>query len=348
MSDESPGWAAIDAALREIYGDVEPHHYAAALPMAIGGNDPLQGVSAYRSTFGGRACWHFVTYGYSELFEKESDDPETSGFGFEMTIRVIDPEAPAEGGQPPGWPVSLLQNLARYVFRTGNVFAPGHSTTLNGPIALGRETELVAAAFVEDPELAAIVTPFGAVEFVQLVGLTADEFDAARDWEPRQLLELVSKRDPALVSDLVRASWLREPELARRVAEGIERDGAAMDMAYSTKGSWSIEDGHAWLGVAANMLEDLRRLLLGRLRLGREATIVWPEGVITLAAGVATRGSEGDEGPRLELDAADRQAMLEIPVARGVYPLPSGRASVRVIEVEILDGTRTRVERVIG
>jgi hypothetical protein len=33
MSDESPGGAAIDAALRELYGDVEPHHDAAALPM---------------------------------------------------------------------------------------------------------------------------------------------------------------------------------------------------------------------------------------------------------------------------------------------------------------------------
>jgi suppressor of fused-like protein len=88
MSDESPGWAAIDDALAEIYGEVEPLHFAAELPMAVGGNDPLHGVSAWRSTFGGRACWHFVTYGYTELFEKESDDPAVSGFGFEMTPRA--------------------------------------------------------------------------------------------------------------------------------------------------------------------------------------------------------------------------------------------------------------------
>jgi suppressor of fused-like protein len=346
MSDESPGWAAIDEAMQGLYGDVEPLHFAAALPMAIGGNDPLHGVSAYRSTFGGRACWHFVTYGYSELFEKESDDPEISGFGFEMTVRVIDPEAQNE---PPRWVVSLLQNLARYVFRTGNVFHPGHTTTLNGPIALGRETELVAAAFVEDPELLPMETPFGAVGFVQLVGLTADEYDAVRDWDALRLLELVRERDPGLVSDLARESWLKDPGIAERVREGIERDGASMAAAYSVKGSWSVdEDGHAWLGVAANMLEDLRRLIRGRLRLGREATIGWPDGVVMLAAGETTRVESDDDGPRLELDAGDREAMLGIPVARGVYPLPSGRVSVRVIEVEILDGTRTRVERVIG
>lgn len=26
--------------------------------------------------------------------------------------------------EPPTWPLSLLQNLARYVFRTGNGFTP--------------------------------------------------------------------------------------------------------------------------------------------------------------------------------------------------------------------------------
>lgn len=346
MSDASPGWAAIDAALHEIYGDVEPRHFAATLPMAIGGNDPLQGVSAYRSTFGGRPCWHFVTYGYSELFEKETDDPEVSGYGFEMTLRVIDPEAPATGDMPPGWAVSLLQNLARYVFRTGNVFAPGHTTTLNGPIALGRETELVAAAFMDDPQLLPIETPFGSLAFVQLVGLTADEYDAVRDWDTLRLLDLVRERDPALVTDLVRGSWLGDPELARRVREGTERDGASMATAYSTKGSWSVDaHGHAWLGVAANVLDDLKRLLRGRLRLRREAMILWPDGIVTLEAGEATRV---EDGPVLVLDAADQAAIAEIPIARGVYPLPSGRASVQVIEVEILDGTRTRVERVIG
>lgn len=112
--------------------------------------------------------------------------------------------------------------------------------------------------------------------------------------------------------------------------------------------SWSLDQGHARLGVAANMLGDLQRLVRGRLRLGRDATIFWPDGMVALEAGEATTAEEGDGAPRLVLDAADRDALLGIPVARGVYPLPSERATVQVIEVEILDGTRTRVERVIG
>jgi hypothetical protein len=128
---EARGWNAIDAALRPLYGDQKPAHWAAVVPAMLGGQDPLQGISAYRSTFGGAPHWHFVTYGFSELYEKESDDPETSGYGLELTCRVVDTE---EGAEPPKWVWSLLQNLARYVFRTGNVFEPNHSTTLNGPI----------------------------------------------------------------------------------------------------------------------------------------------------------------------------------------------------------------------
>ena len=50
----------------------------------------------------------------------------------------------------------------------------------------------------------------------------------------------------------------------------------------------------------------------------------------------------------LELSAADRTHAAAIPVRRGDYPLPSGRVVIRVLPVEILDATRTRVERVVG
>ncbi len=32
---QSPGWDAIDLALRRIYGETEPKHFAAALPMTF-------------------------------------------------------------------------------------------------------------------------------------------------------------------------------------------------------------------------------------------------------------------------------------------------------------------------
>ena len=77
---EAIGWDAIDAALTPIYGKQEPRHYGTILPAMLGGDDPLQGISVYKN-LSPKPHYHFVTYGFSELYEKESDDPEYSGYG---------------------------------------------------------------------------------------------------------------------------------------------------------------------------------------------------------------------------------------------------------------------------
>ena len=53
----------------------------------LGGQDPLDGLSAYKaeSPF---PHWHIVTFGFSELYEKESENPDYSGYGFELTFRL--------------------------------------------------------------------------------------------------------------------------------------------------------------------------------------------------------------------------------------------------------------------
>ena len=40
--------------------------------------------------------------------------------------------------------------------------------------------------------------------------------------------------------------------------------------------------------------------------------------------------------------------LLELPVKRGDYPLPSGQLTVRVLPIPILDGNRKKVTREIG
>ena len=55
--------------------------------------------------------------------------------------------------------MSLLQNLARYVFRTGNGFAPNHHIDANGPISLEEDDTQTALGFIEDPDLGSIGTP---------------------------------------------------------------------------------------------------------------------------------------------------------------------------------------------
>jgi suppressor of fused-like protein len=141
VSDEAPGWDAIDAALAHFFPGQEPLHRGA---NRLPGQDASMGCAPTATPTRG-----FITYGLSELFIKESEDPTTTGFGFELTVRV-----PAIDTEPPAWPRVLLGRLGSYVWSSGRGFAPGHRSGFGEPLTGGPPTQLTAAAFATDPSLA--------------------------------------------------------------------------------------------------------------------------------------------------------------------------------------------------
>jgi hypothetical protein len=74
-------------------------------------------------------------------------------------------------------------------------------------------SRLVAAAFVDDPTLPVITTPNGAVSFVQVFGITADELDAVcnGDLMERSRQESCHIRTRLLlrVDSIAHATWPR-------------------------------------------------------------------------------------------------------------------------------------------
>ncbi|MEH1167341.1 suppressor of fused domain protein [Micromonospora sp. CPCC 205539] len=214
MTSDAPGWEAIDARLDVLYPDVEPKHYGTLHRFALGGPDPLDGISFYPRD-SPVSHWHIVSYGMSELYAKESDNPEESGWGFEFTFRVT---RDIEDTDPPMWAANMLQNLARYVYSSGNWFESGHHMDANGPIWQDYETAVTALAFVEDPELGTIPTPHGQMQFLQVVGLTGDEYEAVQQWTTEGVLGLLAERAPLLVTDLDRPS-LTDDAAVRAVIE---------------------------------------------------------------------------------------------------------------------------------
>ena len=79
------GWKVIEQACLNMYpGQTDPKHYGTLVSWAFGGNDPLDGISIYD----GKEYYHFVTFGFSELYEKEGENKEYSGYGFELTMKL--------------------------------------------------------------------------------------------------------------------------------------------------------------------------------------------------------------------------------------------------------------------
>lgn len=232
---------------------------------AHGVSPPLEEVTLH--AVGEPSHWHLVTRGLTELGAKQSPDPTRSGWGFELTLRLGRPEG-EEAGRGQDWAVNLLTNLAAYVWTSGNAFAEGHHIDLGGPMRLKTATPITAAAMVRDPGLGAIDTPFGSVEFLQVVGLHAEELELCRSWNTEGVVGLLAERDPWLVTRLDRPSLLADPAVADRIARLAARDGSSLTELRVATLRWTTHRiGAAVLtmgsGAAAALGPALRRELIG-------------------------------------------------------------------------------------
>jgi hypothetical protein len=205
--DAAVGWDYINQALEKVYGTTEPRHYAPPLHYMVGGNDPIDGTSIFDSGQQ-EPHLHLVSYGMSELYyNEESLGKAFSKWGFELTMR-LKPYAPDEGD--PMWAIEMMNNLARYVFESGNWFEENQFIPANGPIRLGTDTDITGLVLTLDPELGKIQTPHGEVSFLQLVGITSCELERLQanpsKTETEKFIQELKLKNPMLVTDLERRS----------------------------------------------------------------------------------------------------------------------------------------------
>ncbi len=162
------------------------------------------------------AAWYLVTLGLADL-------------GFELTMRLSrgDDELPT-------WGVDFLVSLAAYARRSGHGFADGHQIDLRGPIKLDSDTAITAAAVMADAALGVL----SEVEFLQVVGLTADELELCRSWRTAAVLGLLRARDPRLTTVLDRPSLMDEPALREAAEAGVAAEGSSLDNLQVATLSW--------------------------------------------------------------------------------------------------------------
>ena len=341
---EAIGWDAIDSVLLPIYGGREPRHYGTILPMMLGGNDPLQGISVYKNLLP-EPHYHFVTYGFSELYEKESEDPELSGYGFELTFRLAcdasDPE------EPPRWPLNLLQNIARYVFKTGNAFAERHHMTLNGPIALEHDTAITAITLIIDPELKEMDTRNGHVKFLQIVGLCEDEYGLIQQGYFNQVANRVSGLAPLSITNIFRQTILADESILEAIIS------AAPDIkqreVFGTIVEWSENGDYLELRIGATIIPQLKQMFNHLLAKG-ESIAAYGRGTGLVFKAGENIEWEVDESMLVVSLTADAikyfgDALQPIRGAYGNHE--SGNVKIKVAQVEIRDGD-DNVTKTIG
>ncbi|KAH3855824.1 suppressor of fused homolog [Dreissena polymorpha] len=244
-----PGLEAIYSASRKLYPDQpNPLQVTALVKYWLGGPDPLDYISMYANNGdpdrGIPPHWHYISFGLSDLHGdgrvhecQGTDGP--SGFGFELTFRLK--REPGETN-PPTWPATLMQALARYVFQTENKVYSGDHVPWHLPLD-GSESRIQHMLMADDPQLTPITTPFGPVCFVQIVGVCTEELQAAQHWNGPGVIELLRSMTvaggPWLITDMRRGESLFEmgPSLQEKVDVGIESEGSNLS-GVNSKCSW--------------------------------------------------------------------------------------------------------------
>ena len=175
MSDEleAKGWDAIEQEFLRVYPkQTNPKHYGTLISWALGGNDPLDGISIYD----GGDYWHFVTFGLTEIYEKECDDPNISGYGYEMTLKLKKAGLEDEEAEIKNI-CGILQTIARITFNNDEIFRPNEYiyTGQTAGMDAGQKSLLTGFITVKDPTVETIDTPNGKVEFLEFIGMTDAE-----------------------------------------------------------------------------------------------------------------------------------------------------------------------------
>lgn len=185
------GWDAITRACERAYpNQTNPKHYGTMVRYRLGGNDPLDGISVYD----GGDYWHFVTYGLSELYDKETDIKEISGYGMEFTFKLKKDAYENEENEIK-CVCGILQSIARITFSKGILFK-AYETLYTGQkegIDCNRKSNITGFITVPDDKFHEIDTPNGKVCFVEFVGATDNELKAVRSKEisVRELYEKI-------------------------------------------------------------------------------------------------------------------------------------------------------------
>ncbi len=180
--EDTVGWEAITNAFERVYpGQRNPKHYGTLIKWRLGGNDPLDGISIYD----GGDYWHFVTYGLSELYEKESKNMDISGYGMEFTFK-LKKRMPDTGQYYEAEEneirciCGILQAIARMTYKDGEMFLPYQYlyTGQKEGIDAERQSNITGFITIPDSDVKPVATPNGRVEFVEFIGVTDAELRA--------------------------------------------------------------------------------------------------------------------------------------------------------------------------
>ena len=170
------GMEAIEAEVNSVYPSDSLHtNYVALIRWDLGGPDPIDRVTIHD----GGDYYKYVTYGITELYDKESKDKTKSGFGMEFTFKLKKATYKDEERELKNV-AQILEILGRDTIEDGEIFKPYEYiyTGQTEGMDVNRKSNIVGFITIPDRELQSLETPYGRVDFIAFIGVTEQELQA--------------------------------------------------------------------------------------------------------------------------------------------------------------------------
>lgn len=258
-----------------------------------------------------RPHWHLLTFGLA---------PE----GYELSLRVLRQK---EDLAAPSWAVTLLSGLVTRAQQ--KTFTPdvNQALLLADGVAPGTESELSGLLFTVDPEAGSIVTPTESVPVLLAVPVAPDEARVVREWSPSGMVDVLSKVDPLLLTDLERPSLMSSPRARALIDQRVEREGSSLATMTASRSSASQKSGTVTWTLAVDAVDTLISLLKGRIGHLRPFTVQSDEGRVEVLS---------TDKPSVQLVEGVLTLRLSLVAARQIRSLL--RATPGTYSFEVLPG----------
>ena len=247
-------------ALSDLISGLDATEFAPEIPFELGGDCPLEKVSAFRLT---DPCehWLYITTGLAQ-------------FGQELTLRIKSSEEAA-----PEWPFELLNAVARRIFGREEPIEANNFLPLGSPIVREADCFLTTLFFTQDCELKGM----DSIDFLQVCAITHDEEMAARGWKLDKFAQLLTLQVPKNIIDLKRFSLLKNENIKAAFQRGRDKDGSDTQLVPCGQIMFQVTDATtAYIQIDALAAEYLESVLPGRLPHGQDLIIISEEHNIKL------------------------------------------------------------------
>lgn len=174
----------------------------------------------------------------------------TEGLATELFLRVA--KARDELAEP-AWSRALLTSLVTRVQNGELTPDVNQVVLLSSGIAEGTESELAGLAFTPIPQ------------GMLAVPVTRDEAKVVREWSPSGLVDVLSKLDPKLVTQLDRPSLLQSPRARALVEQRIDLEGSSMSSMTASTSRVTKTGAELTWKLSSDSVETLISLLKGRI-----------------------------------------------------------------------------------